>query len=149
MVLAQLPASVMEQLYTLLEQMNICAKELELITEEEYKAIRALDADQIIAQTDRRALAHQALAQLEQQCRDLLRQHHISDDISLEVIIDMNAGERSEDLQSLRRNLYERMVRVDQRSQENHMRMHAAYNVSTNILQQLGLSQPEQTYSRR
>ncbi|MDX8408343.1 MAG: flagellar protein FlgN, partial [Mariprofundaceae bacterium] len=59
------------------------------------------------------------------------------------------AGDKASGLQALRRNLYERIVFIDQRSQENRLRMHAAYNVSSAILQHLGLSQQEQTYSPR
>ena len=149
MVIEQLPEQLLPQLRTLLEQMNVCAKELECITRTEDEAIRNLDAELIMQVSDKRIIAHQCLAQLEQQCQQLLKKHNISSQLTLSVIIDMYAGPQSADFQSLRRNLYERMIKVSQRSQENHLRMHAAYNVSSSILQQLGLSQPEQTYSRR
>ena len=69
--------------------------------------------------------------------------------MSLEAVIDLYADGKASELQALRRNLYERIVFIDQRSQENRLRMHAAYSVSSAILQHLGLSQQQQTYSPR
>jgi len=148
MVVTPLPTQMMPQLQQLLERMNICAQELESIMQTENNAIRALDADLILQVSDQRILAHQCLAQLEQQCHQLLQHHQISEELTLSIIIDMYAGAQTSNLQALRRNLYEQMLKVDQQSQENRMRLSAAYNVSTTILQGLGLSQQEQTYHR-
>jgi len=149
MVVNQQPVSVMQQLHTLLEQMDVCAQQLEALTHDEYEAIRSLDAEQILHLGNQRIIAHQSLGQLEQQSRQLLIQHQISSQLGLSAVIDQYAGEQTTEFQALRRNLYERILRVDQKSQENRMRLHAAYNVSTTILQGLGLTQPEQTYHRR
>lgn len=148
MVVAPLPTQMIPQLYQLLERMNVCAQELESIMQAENHAIRSLDADLIVQASDQRILAHQCMAQLEQQCHQLLQRHQISGELTLSVIIDMYADMQTSDLQALRRNLYDRMLKVDQQSQENRMRLSAAYNVSTTILQGLGLVQPEQTYQR-
>jgi len=149
MVINTLSKISLKKLHNLLEQMNVCAQELEEVSQGEYEAIRSLNADQIIGLTDRRILAHQALATLENSCRQMLNDQGIAEDITLEVIIDTHAGNQKADFQALRRNLYERMTKIHKKSQENHLRMLAAYNVSSSILQQLGLSQPVQTYSRR
>lgn len=150
MVVSQLSSSTLEKLQGLLEQMNVCAQRLEEITQQEYDAIRSLDADQIMMLADQRILAHQAMKQLENNCRTMLGKEGIADDLSLEVVIDMRAGKEAARFQALRRNLYERIVKIDKSSQENHLRMQAAHNVSSSILQQLGLApKPEQTYSRR
>jgi len=144
-----LSGKTMQKLRSLLEQMNICAQELESITQNEYEAIRSLDTDQILHMGDQRILAHQCLEQLEQQCRTLLIKQDISSQLDLATVIDMYAGIETIEFQALRRNLYERIVKVDLQSQENRMRLHAAYNVSTTILQSLGLTSKEQTYHRR
>jgi len=144
-----LSTNTMLKLRSLLEQMNTCACQLESITQNEYEAIRSLDAEQILHMSEQRILAHKCLEQLEQQCRNVLIKQGISSDLSLAAVIDMYAGIDASDFQSLRRNLYARIIKVDQQSQENHMRLHAAYNVSTTILQSLGLSTAEQTYPRR
>ena len=73
----------------------------------------------------------------------------VDESLTLEIIIDLHAGKQTSDFQALRRNLYERIIKVDKNSQENHLRMHAAYNVSSSILQKLGLAKVEQTYGRR
>jgi len=139
----------MQKLHTLLEQMNVCAQELELIIQREYEAIRSLDTEIILQMSEQRIIAHQCLDQLEQQCRALLTGQNISSQLTLAAVIDMYAGIDATKLQALRRNLYERILKVDEQSQENHMRLHAAYNVSTTILQSLGLTSKEQSYHRR
>jgi len=149
MVVTQQSGDIMLQLGRLLEQMDARAQELETITQHEYDAIRSLDAEQLMHIGNQRIVAHQSLAQLEQKSRQLLAEHRIPDQQSLSSVIEMYAGEKTTTFQSLRRNLYERMLRVDQQTQENRMRLHAAYNVSTTILQSLGLAQVEQTYHRR
>ncbi len=144
-----LPVKALETLHALLDKMNVCALELEKIALAEYEAIRLLDADVIMQSSDQRIAAHQCLAQLEQQCHQLLGDYNIPSELSLSVVIDMYAGSQLASFQSLRRNLYERMLRVDQSNQENRLRLHAAYHVSSTILQGLGLSQEEHTYNRR
>jgi len=144
-----LPTKALQQLHIILEKMNVCAREMEKITQAEYEAIRLLNADQIMSLSDNRITAHQCLAQLEQECRELLKQYDIANDLSLSVVIDMYAGKQAAEFQALRRNLYDRMLKVDQDSQDNRLRLHAAYNVSSSILEGLGLTQSEQTYKRR
>ena len=145
----ELPAEALQQLYDLLEKMNVCARELESITQAEYEAIRQINADQIMQLSDHRISAHQCLGQLEVQCRELLKQYEIDTELSLSVVIDMYAGSQAAEFQALRRNLYDRMLKVSQDSQDNRLRLHAAYSVSSSILQGLGLIQSEQTYQRR
>jgi len=145
----ELPANALQQLHIILEKMNVCAREMEKITQAEYEAIRQLNADHIMGLSDNRITAHQCLAQLEQECRQLLKQYDISNDLSLSVVIDMYAGKQVAEFQALRRNLYDRMLKVDQESQDNRLRLHAAYNVSSSILEGLGLTQPESTYKPR
>jgi len=144
----ELPRNALDKLHTVLEKMNVCACELEKISQAEYEAIRLLDADKIMQMSDHRITAHQCLDQLEKECRELLRCYDISAELSLSVVIDMYAGDQAASFQALRRNLYDRMLKVDQHSQENRLRLHAAYNVSSSILQGLGLSTSEQTYKR-
>jgi len=149
MVITQQSGEIMSQLGRLLEQMDARAQELETITQDEYEAIRSLDAEQLMHIGNQRIMAHQSLAQLEQQSRQLLDEHHIPHQQGLSAVIEMYAGEEAPSFESLRRNLHERMLRVDQRTQENRMRLHAAYNVSSTILLGLGLAPAEQTYQRR
>jgi len=149
MVINQLSSTVMQELRYILEQMNTCALALEEITKKEQEAIHILDADRVMSLTDRRVNTHQQLAQLEAECHALLKQQGIPADMTLEVVIDMYAGTQAADFQALRRKLYERIMFVDQNSQENRLRLLAAYNVTSTILQQLGLSQNNNnTYNR-
>ncbi|WP_231368624.1 flagellar export chaperone FlgN [Mariprofundus ferrooxydans] len=146
--MTQLPPHTMSELHTLLTKMDACARELEVVTNAEHDAIRMLDGDQIMALTDRRITVHQCLATLEQDGRTLRIRAGIPDDMTLEVLIDVFAGNQAGEFQALRRNLYDRMIHIDQQSQENSMRLRAAYNVSSTLLQHLGLVQQKQVYDR-
>jgi len=148
MVINRQPDEVMQQLFTLLGQMDTCAQELETITQSEYEAIRNLDTEQILYFGEQRLIAHRYLEQLELQSRQWLAEQQIPDRQSLSSVIDIYAGDQTTVCQALRKNLFERILRVDQKTQENRMRLHAAYQVSTTILQSLGLTQVEQTYPR-
>jgi len=149
MVMNPFPESTLQKLRMLLSQMDSAARDLEEISQQELDAIRTLDGDAVLRLTDQRIIAHNLLGSLEKECRQMMSKEGVADDLTLEVIIDMHAGSHSNEFQSLRRKLYERVSRVENRSAENRMRMIAAYNVSSNLLQQLGLTQKEQTYGRR
>jgi len=148
MVITQPSDDLILQLGQMLEQMDVCAQELESITQQEYEAIRILDAEQIMQSGKQRLITHEYLVQLEQQSRQLLTQYQVPEQLPLSSVIDMYFDDQSTELQALRKNLYERILKVDQKTQENRMRLHAAYSVSTSILQSLGLSQQQQTYNR-
>jgi len=148
MVISQLSSTVMQELRTLLEQMNSRALALEEISKQEQEAIHVLDSDRIMQLTDRRVAAHQQLGQLEAQCHALLKQQSIPDDMTLEVVIDIYGGAQATEFQAIRRKLYEQVLHVDQYNQENRLRLLAAYNVTSSLLQQLGITKTENTYSR-
>lgn len=148
MVNNQLPPSALAELSQLLEHMNSAAIELEEIGKQEQEAIHRLDSDLVIQLSDRRVLAHQQLSHLESQCHELLRHHNVPQDMTLEMVIDMYAGSQSSEFQAIRRKLYDRIMSVDKSSQRNRMQLLATYNVTSTILQQLGLTQPGETYSR-
>ncbi len=148
MVMTQLPPHTMSELHALLTRMDACARELESVANAEYEAIRILDGDQIMALTDRRIIIHQCLAKLEEDGRALRTRARIPEEMTMEVLIDLFAGNQASEFQALRRNLYERMIYIDRQSQENSLRLRAAYNVSSTILQHLGLVQKEQPYGR-
>jgi len=149
MGLNQSSGAIMPSLRSLLEQMDVYAQDMEAITQREYEAIRSLDGEQILQASQQRIITHQYLEELEQQMRQLLAQHQVSSQLPISAVIDMYADDQTTSLQALRRNLHERMLKIDQNSQENRMRLHAAYSVSSTILQQLGLSPAQQTYNRR
>jgi len=144
----ELNSAFTTELRTLLDRMESYARRLESITEDEYEAIRNLDAVRMLELSEQRTAAHHALAQLENEGRKLLVKHNYSEETPLSTVIDAQAGPNASEFQSLRRKLQERILKVDRQGQENRMRLHAAYNVSTAILNSLGLSQPQQGYSR-
>jgi len=148
MVIKQLSPQTMADLGDLLARMDACARELEHIATREFEAIRMLDSEQIMSLADQRIVAHQCLAGLETASRALLARAAVPEDMSLSILIDLFAGAKKSEYEALRRNLYERMEHIDRQSQENNLRLRAAYNVSSNILQKLGLIQHDQTYGR-
>jgi len=148
MVVNQISSTVLQELRIMLEHMNVCALALEEISKQEQKAIHILDSDRIMLLADRRVDAHQKLGQLEAECHALLKQQNIPSDMTLEMVIDMYGGAEAKDLQAIRRKLYNRVLSVDKDSQENRLRLLAAYSVTSTILQSLGLTQPKNTYNR-
>ncbi len=135
-------------LQSLLERMEACAQQLESITASEYEAIRNLDADRIMQLSDERLANHNELVLLEQAGRKLLADYNVSEQTPLSTAIEIHAGTQASGFQALRRRVQERMLKVDRHSQENRMRLHAAYNVSSAILNSLGLNQAEDGYHR-
>jgi len=148
MVINQLSGETMQQLRAMLEQMNIYALALEEISKQEQEAIHVLDSERIMQLSERRVAVHQQLGAVEAECHGLLKRKGIDDDMTLAMVIDMYTGTQAAEFQALRRKLYERIVHVDKCTQENRLHLLAAYNVTSTILQGLGLSQNENTYSR-
>jgi len=148
MVITKLSPHTLSELHELLTRMDTCARELEAVASDEYEAIRMLDDERIMGLTDRRIMVCQCLVRLEEDGKALRARAHVPGEMSMEVLINLLAGKQAAELQALRRNLYERMIHIDRQSQENSLRLRAAYHVLSSILQRLGLVQKEQTYGR-
>ncbi|MDQ6992430.1 MAG: flagellar protein FlgN, partial [Mariprofundus sp.] len=101
MVLTTLKPETLPELQTLLQKMDVCARELEMVVSQENAAIRALDSAQIVALTEHRVLIHQCLARLEKEGKSLLSLAGVPADMSMELLIDLYAGDNSGDFQAL------------------------------------------------
>lgn len=148
MVMKQLSESTLTQLRELLGQMYDTTLKLDEIMQQEVAAIRVLDGDTIIRLADEHIMIHERLATLEQMCKTLLAREGVAADMPLQEAIELYAADQAADLQALRLKLREKVEATELTSEETRMRMLAAYNVSSNVLQLLGLTQSEQTYGR-
>ncbi len=137
---------MLNRLQELLERMGDCANALEDIIVEEQEAAHRFDGDALIELIDRRIAAYQELAALEDAFKTLLISSGLSETMTLESFIDLHGGSDRSHFQSLRRELYERMTRIEKGNSDNRVRLHAAYDVTTNVLQHVGMVEQKQTY---
>lgn len=140
---------MLNTLQELLERMGQCANALEDIIVQEKEAVHHFDGDALAGLMDRRVEAYSKLAELEEKCKALLISSGTSENITLEALIDLYAGTDKPRFQSLRRELYERMLRVEKGNTENRIRLHAAHDVTTNVLLHVGAVEKKQTYGPR
>lgn len=140
---------MLKTLQELLERMGLCAAGLEEIIVQEQEAVRHFDGDALILLMEKRVDAYNELAELEEKCKTLLHASEASSGMTLEALIDLYAGSDKSRFQSLRRELYERMLRVEKGNTENRIRLHAAHDVTTNVLLNVGAVEKKQTYGPR
>ena len=136
-----------DSLEGLLLRMNEVAEELEIIVQQEREAVREFNADLLVALTERRAFSHRVMGDLETRARSLLVSGGAPESMTIEAFIDFYAGSDAPRFQSLRRDLYERMTRLERDNAENFIRMHAAYDVTNSVLQHIGVVESKQTYA--
>jgi len=137
---------MLNTLQELLERMGDCANALENIIVEEQEAAHRFDGDALVELINRRIEAYQELAALEDTFKTLLLSSGASEAMTLEAYIDLNTGTERSRFQSLRRELYERLTRIEKGNSDNRIRLHAAYDVTTNVLQHVGMIEQKQTY---
>jgi hypothetical protein len=136
----------LEALDGLLKNMDACARNIEQITEHERKAARNFDAEGLMQLSELRGQSHQALMEMEEQCRKLLAQYNVPEDMPLRVFIDLFATRHAHKLQALRRSLYTRMMHINEISEESRIHLKAAFDVTIGVLQHIGVVEPKQTY---
>jgi len=134
------------ELQTILSRMEQCTRILEGIVGRERQAVRQFDGETLMQLIDLRANCHREMSDLEQQCRALMANVDLPAGLGLEGFIELVAGIDADHFQSLRRQLYERMAHVGQESEENRVRMRAAFDVTTHLLQELGAVEKRQSY---
>jgi len=141
---------MLHTLQELLERMGECADALEDIVVKEQEAARFFDGDALMVLMDRRVQAYNELAELEEICKTLITSETTPEKMTLEAFIDCYTGGMDKaSFQSLRRELYERLLRVERGNAENRIRLHAAYDVTTNVLVHVGATEKKQTYGPR
>ncbi len=141
-------------LFGLLRNMDDCARNIERIAEQERLAARRFDGEALASLAELRAQSHAALADMEAQCRNLLALVGApafgEEALPLSTFIDLYIAPRFADeareLQSLRRALHARMLRAQADSEDSHIRLKAAFEVSRGVLQHIGAVESPATY---
>ena len=116
---------------------------------QEQLAVQSFDGAALAALTDAHTTCHRELAELEGQCRDLLRQQGVPDSMGLEAFIDLYLAHEARQLQSVRRKLYERLSRSVHASEVNRQSMRFAFEASSAVLQTIGAIPARSTYGPR
>lgn len=143
MVEHAVPAEALQQL---LQGMDVVSRRLEEVVLCEQQAVRRFDAEALVQLADVRRECHQELTVLEAQCRELMRQAGMPDELSLEAFIDLHLADAAPQLQAIRRKLYQRMAKLTEANEEHRIRLRAAYEVTSNVLQGVGLLEKKTTY---
>jgi len=133
-------------LHELLQGMDSTCRKLEDVVLGEQKAVREFDTAALIRLTDVRHTCQQELQNMEIACRDIVRHHTAPDELSLESFIDVYMQDSAAKLQSLRRKLYQRLASLSQSNEDNRLRLRAAYDVTSSVLQNIGIQATKNTY---
>lgn len=141
-----LSPSLAEMLHALLQRMDATCRHLEDLLQQEQLAVQAFDGAALVALTEAHASCHRELAELEGQCRELLRQQGVPDSMGLEAFIDLHLTQEASQLQAVRRKLYERLSRTVHASEVNRQSMRFAYEASSAVLQTIGAIPAQSTY---
>ncbi|RMH51140.1 MAG: hypothetical protein D6682_05150 [Zetaproteobacteria bacterium] len=139
-------ASLVAGLRAHLEEMERCAAELEEILLQEEDAVRRFDGAALLDLCGMRAACRDRMARLEGSLRRLLGDHGVAGALPLSRLLDEVAAD--EELKALRRRLHRRMEALQQRLDEERLRIKAAADVTTNLLQGIGMLRKPQTYRR-
>jgi len=146
MVVDEIQTIHLEELDGLLKNMDACARNIEQITERELESARNFDAESLMQLSELRGQSYQALMEMECQCRKLLAQYNVPEDMTLRVFIDLFATRHAHELQALRRTLYARMMHINEVSEDSRIHLKAAFDVTIGVLQHIGLVESKQTY---
>ncbi|MDX8382680.1 MAG: hypothetical protein R8M45_01285 [Ghiorsea sp.] len=145
--LEQVSVNMPKILLAMLSDMEACVTDQESIIVEEREAMRVFNGDELAVLVDRRARSQSELGELESRCRRLVKTgREDGEDTRLEWVIETYAPDHADSLQSKRIELVRRMQTLERNHVENHIRLRAAWNVTTNILQQIGAIEPPTTY---
>ncbi len=145
MVNQSIPANASQNLEDILQEMEACISEQESIILEERAAMKIFNAAALTELVERRARTQSVLNELESRCKRMLTS---SDNESrMEQLINRCAPDNADNLQSIRIDLARRMQSLEQSYVENHIRLRAAWNVTTNILQHVGAIEVKPTYA--
>lgn len=124
-----------------------CVQEQESIIFEEREAMQTFDAHALAALVERRARSQSVLHELESQCHVLCKQMNIPNTAQpMAYMIEHFAPQQADELQNMRIELVRRMQILERDHLENHVRLRAAWNVTTNILQHIGAVEKQSTY---
>ena len=139
-------ASLADALHELLLHMDATCRQLEDILQQEQLAVQGFHGEALVSLTDAHVACHRELAELEAQCRELLRQQGVPDSMGLEAFIDLYLPHKAKQLQAIRRKLYERLSLAVHANEVNRQSMRLAHEASSAVLQHIGAIPARSTY---
>jgi len=141
--------TLQNQLENMLEQMDVCTQNMEDIVAQELQAAHEFDGDALEHLAELRARSQSKVVELESQCKRLLKQYGASDHMSLEDFISAHAKKADQSLlQRKRLQVLARMERMHAATEENRIRLHAAWCVTMHVLQEVGAMPNQEVYGR-
>jgi len=141
------PCHISEQLQTLFQQMQQVAEHMHTIIQDEQQALQHFNAEHLTELVERRARSQSTLAELESQCQRLLQAHHAPRNMRLEDFINQYIPGDQAALQAQRLQLSEYLQRIQNMLENNRIRLHAAWRVTSHVLQEIGALPKPDSYS--
>jgi len=141
------PCHISEQLQTLFQQMQQVAEHMQTIIEDEQQALQHFNAEELTELLERRTRSQSTLAELESQCQRLLQAHNAPRDMRLEDFINQYVQGDHASLQAQRLQLSEYLQRIQDMLENNRIRLHAAWRVTSHVLQEIGALPKPESYS--
>jgi len=139
--MATLTRQDINDLVRLLLDMNAEAGNMILIGDREREAIRDFDSKAMLQTASDRQASLKRMIRMEDLCRSVIAEQHDGEQPpSLERILVLDTGEEARELNTLRLNAYDNLNQALQMSQENRLRMLAAFNVVKDVLGRLGMN---------
>jgi len=141
--------TLQDQLESMLEQMDVCAKNMEVIVEQELQAAHEFDGDALADLAEQRARSQSKVVELDSQCKRMLKQYQEPDHMSLEDFISAHTEKNQQSMLQLKRQqVLARMERMYAATEENRIRLHAAWCVTMHVLQEVGAMPNQEVYGR-
>jgi len=138
-----------DQLLHILEQMDVCAQDMQDIVTQEEKAAHHFDGEILELLAEQRARSQSKMVELESQCKRLLAEHHAPEAMSLEDFIESYTESDGQSLlQRKRQQVLARMEQMHTAMEENRIRLHAAWCVTMHVLQEVGAMPNQEAYGR-
>ncbi len=140
-----------DEILYLLEKMDLCSQTMEDILQEENKAVHSFDGELLETLAEQRLCCQHQWVALEEQWQAILERYQLSKDMTLEVFIDTKLGALHTDaqaLQHMRQRVLQRMEWIQQANEEQRIRLHAAWSVTTHVLQEIGMLPVQESYGR-
>lgn len=130
-----------DPLQEVLERLDACSSRLLSGLERERDALETYDMGALAQAVVLREACMDELMELEQLCRQV-----IGESSTLRHRIDMVGTEKASFLQDLREQVLERIRKVQQINRHNQIRLRAAYDVVSEVVEAMGLRSAQNTY---
>jgi len=135
-----------QELNVILNQLNDAAQKMERIIQYERQAAHTFAGEALEQLFDDRARCQSEMVELESRCRRMMMKQGVAAETSLEHFIDVYMPTCREALQAKRLAVLERLENIRIETDENKILLHAAWSVTSHVLQEIGALPVQEQY---